>query len=105
MPAPKKPQDHKAPAAAGYQFEWQGKTYTLPPASQAREALPGRVLRDAVLEDGGDLKLMFLALEAVDPGEGVLDALYSMPSSETLRIGLDWFGNSVDESGATLPQS
>lgn len=104
MPA-KKPADHLTKKPTGFTFEHGGKTFTLPPATEARAALPGRAVRDAVLEAGGDLKLVFLALEAVPTEPGVLDALYAMPADDTVRIGLEWFNTSADESGATLPQS
>jgi hypothetical protein len=106
MPAPKKPQDHLAKKASGFTFDHDGTTYTLAPPSDGLAALPGRDLRDALLDgETGQMKLAFRCLELVEDIDGpALAALYAKPAPDMLQIVNAWF-ESADENGATGPQS
>lgn len=101
-PADRKPKTGKDEVS----FTHDGRTYVLPAPSEALLQIPGRALRDALMaSDGtGELKLMFMCLEAVGAAPGTVDALYEKPIPEMMGIASKWF-QSADLSGATLPQS
>lgn len=102
---PRQPQDHKPKASAGFTFDHDGRTYSLPAPSQALGNLDGRALRDAMLGGQmGELQLAFRCLEAVGAEQEAVDAIYAKPVAETATIILEWL-RSADLSGATLPQS
>lgn len=103
---PTQPQDHKPKQnekPAPFTFTGgDGKKHTLPFASEGRARLTGRDVRDAALGgDIGQLGYLFKALEAADPGEKVLDALYGMPQDDMLEVLKDW-GDHGDGDGASL---
>lgn len=105
-PARKTPQDRKPKATepGGFTFEHDGDTYTLPAPSEALTQIPGRALRDALLDgEEGQLRLAFRCVEATDVTDETLDALYDKPAPEMTAIIMDWF-RSADASGATLPE-
>lgn len=105
MTARKTPTDRKPKASAGFTFDHDGKTYSIPAPSTALEAVDGRTFRDALLGgEVGELKLGFVCLEIACTDQPTLDALYAKPASETQKIIGEWF-RSADLSGATLPQS
>lgn len=106
MPAPKKPQDRLPKKVIGYSFDHEGKTFVIPPPSEALANLPGRVFRDAVMEGpAGEQRLAFVALELVVTDATVLEALYAKPAPQMIEIVQDWFQSAADTSGATVPQS
>ncbi len=103
MPAPKKPQDHK-PAA--HTFRVGRKTYTLPSPVEAVKNMSGRDMREVLMGgQQGELTVGFRLLEASDPGEDLLNALYDLPAPECLAILGEWMRSARDEDGTTLPQS
>lgn len=105
MTTPRKPQDRKPKASAGFTFDHDGQTYTLPAPSQALAKIPGRAFRDAMLDgEIGELKFGLRCVEAVDAAPEALEALYSKPTDEMLGLLGKWM-QSADMSGATLPQS
>lgn len=105
MTAPKKPQDRKPKASAGFTFDHDGKTYTLPAPSAALAKIPGRAFRDAMIGGAeGELKFALRCVEAVGADDATLDALYSKPTDEMLTTLGKWM-QSADLSGATVPQS
>lgn len=108
MPAPKQPQDHlpkKQQAPGPFTFDHGGTTFVLPAPSAALDVIPGRALRDAVMEGGeAEVRLGFVMVEAVGAAPEALDALYALPVSEMTRVVERWM-RSADASGATLPQS
>lgn len=106
MTAPKKPQDHKkkstrpktqavAAEAGGrnpFEFEHDGKTYTLPNDQEAASRVPGQLVRDAIMsgDDATEMKLAFATLEAADPDPEALEALYAKPFIEMFTILGEW---------------
>lgn len=108
MPAPKKPQDRKPKAAKDAQtfVGADGKTYRLPAPTTALQNMSGRDIRDALLSQDKtqEAALAFRILERCNPGQDVLDALYDLPLTDTLRIIGRWMP-SPDGEGVTLPQS
>lgn len=100
---PTQPQDRKTAKGAPYTFtDAEGKKHTLPPASKGRHKLTGREFRDATL--GGELGMtgyMFKLLEAAEPKETALDALYGMPQTEMMDVLQAW-GEHGDGDGASL---
>lgn len=104
-PAPKKPQDRKPKAAAGFTFEHDGETYSLPAPSAALATIPGKAFRDALMGgEEGQLRFAFTCLESVDADPAALEALYAKPTPQMLPLVMQWF-QSADLSGATVPQS
>ena len=106
MPAPKKPQDHQPAKGALFSFTGHdGRTHTLPLASEGAEKVSGRFVRDAIMDsDTGGLKLGFATLEACGASASVVDALYDLPSTRCVEILGEWM-NHGDGAGASLPQS
>lgn len=105
----KAPEDHRSPAAPGPDpvtfTGTDGRTYTLPPPTDALAMLPGRALRDAIM--GGteaEVRFGFLALETSVTDAEVLDALYDLPAPTMMRVVGRWV-RSVDASGATLGEA
>jgi hypothetical protein len=105
-PARRTPQDRKPKAKpAEYTFEHEGKTYVIPPPSDALAQVDGRTFRDALMNgEAGELKLGFTCLELVCTDPETLDALYAKSVVDTCQIVGEWF-QSADLSGASLPQS
>ncbi len=88
-----------------FTFKAGTKSYSLPLASKGRKALSGRDLRDALIGgDDGQFAYLFKALEASKPSQAALDALYSLPQEEVVKIVVAWseFG---DGDGASLGES
>lgn len=124
MSAPKQPQDRKPKAAkktapkrpaakaiaaeAGgsepFTFDHDGTTYELPSPDEAAGRIPGRFIRDAVMngDDASDLRLAFATLEAAGADDAALDALYEKPHPDMLDILSRWMQGSV---GATQGES
>lgn len=97
----KQPQDHKQPAKFTFE-DADGKTHTLPLASKGIEKLSGRDLRDASLGgEQGQMAYMFKLLEAAEPSDAALDALYDMPQDKMLDVLMAW-GEYGDGDGASL---
>ncbi len=91
--------------AKTFTFKVGTKTYSLPLASKGKAALTGRDLRDALLGgDGGEFAYLIKALEAADPNQASLDALYSLKQDRMIAVLSDWaaFG---DGDGASLGES
>lgn len=106
-PARKKPQDHKPAKDALFTFTGaDGKTYTLPLASNGTEKMTGRQMRDAVMDGGGlgELKLGYAMLEACGAPVAAVDAIYDLPNEETLKILGAWLSHG-DGEGTSVPQS
>lgn len=96
MTAPRKPQDRKPKATEApseFTFDHDGATYTLPPVESVAALVPGRTMRDAVMDgEEGQLRLAFFMLELLelDPEAKTLDALYEKPAPEMLGIVEAW---------------
>jgi len=111
-PAPRQPQDRQKKATTSkvtnrldtFEFEHDGETYELPSPQDSVGKIPGRILRDALMdpESGGELRMSIAALEACDPDEDALDALYSKPAPEMMQIVAEWFQSA---QGAELGES
>lgn len=100
----KQPQDHLQKAKP-FAFKHDGKRFTLPPPSDALGRVPGRALRDAVMDGGeAEVRLGFLCLESVDADPAALDALYAKPVADMTRIVGEWMQSKTPD-GATLPES
>ena len=96
------PQDHKPKKNAPYRFtDADGKSHPLPLASKGRAKMSGRDLRDAALDEGGQLVYLFKVLEASEPSKAALDALYAMPQADVLDVVKAW-GEHGDGDGASL---
>ena len=103
---PAQPQDRKPAKGAPFKFAGHddGKTYTLPLVSKARELISGREVRDAFV-GGDDAKLAVMFKMADMAGTPTaLDALYDRPQGETLDI-LEAWGDHGDGAGASLGES
>jgi hypothetical protein len=100
---PAQPQDHKPAKGKPFRFtDGDGKSHTLPLASAGRDRLTGRDIRDATLGgEIGQLGYLFKVLEAAEPNEKALDALYAMPQNEMLEVLQAW-GDHGDGDGASL---
>lgn len=104
-PARKTPQDRKPKASAGFTFDHDGQTHTLPAPSEALVKVPGKAFRDAMLGgEMGELRFGLICLEAVDAAPEAIEALYAKPTDEMLALVGKWM-QSADLSGATVPQS
>jgi len=93
MTAPRKPQDRKPKVGAPetFTFEHEDVTYTLPPVESVAAIVPGRTMRDAVMDgEEGQLRLAFFMLEKLDGAEDAIDALYSKPAPEMLEVVQSW---------------
>jgi hypothetical protein len=94
MTAPRKPQDRKPKAAeqpTAFTFEHEGETFTLPPVESVAATVPGRTMRDAVMDgEEGQLRLAFFMLEKLEDSAEAIDALYSKPASEMLELVQAW---------------
>lgn len=102
---PTTPQDRKPKKTGTFTFKAAGKTYTLPPASKGAEKVPGRVMRDALLDgDEGETRLGFLLLEACGAKQEAIDALYDLPAPAMLKLMGQWM-QAGDGKGTSLPQS
>jgi len=103
MSAPRQPQDRQPKKATSFPFTGaDGKEYKLPLVEAAKSKLSGRDLRDAAVGgEAGQLSYLFKALEAAEPGEKALNALYSMPQEDTLDVLKAW-GEFGDGDGASL---
>jgi hypothetical protein len=103
----KKPQDRlsKAPDAALYEFQWEGGTFSLPPADSAVDRISGRQLRDAYMDgDEGQMRLGFAMLDSIDAPEAIA-ALYSMPAPTMLDHLAGWMETRTRPDGATVGES
>lgn len=99
---PVQPQDHKPKKAAPFRFtDSAGKSHPLPLASSGRAKMSGRDLRDAALDEGGQLVYLFKVLEASEPAKAALDALYDMAQADMLDVIKAW-GEHGDGDGASL---
>ena len=93
MTEPRKPQDRKSKVEAPktFEFEHDGEAYTLPPVESVAASVPGRTMRDAVMDgEEGQLRLAFFMLEKLDGAEDAVDALYSKPAPEMLGLVQKW---------------
>lgn len=104
---PATPQDRKPKATAvkpapGYQFEVDGKSFTLPPITEKNAAsVPGGVTMDLMLDpdDGqAQMSLAFHLLKAVEPTPAALAALRSLPTEEMMEHVGNWMGESSGSS-------
>lgn len=100
---PAQPKDHLPAKSAAFSFtDAAGKKHALPPASKGRNKLTGRDFRDATM--GGELGMtayMFKLLEAAEPKQTALDALYDMPQTDMMDVLQAW-GEHGDGDGASL---
>lgn len=102
---PTTPQDHKTKAKPFTFTGKDGKTYKLPLIAVGKGKLSGRDLRDATLGgEQGQLAYAFKILEAAEPAEAVLTALYDLPQDEMLDVLVAW-GDHGDGDGASLGKS
>lgn len=106
-----RPEDHKKPAkkatskrpavrvaaveaggVGAFTFTHDGKEYILPSPNEAAGKVPGRVVRDAVMngDDQSEARLAFATLEASGVTDEALDALYEKPQQEMATILADW---------------
>ena len=94
MTAPRKPQDRKPKVSeppAEFSFQHEDKTFTLPPIATVAGSVPGRIMRDAVMDgDEGQLRMSFHLLEQLADADEAIEALYSKPSPEMLQIIEAW---------------
>ena len=93
MTAPRKPQDRKPKAVAPetFTFDHEDVTYTLPPVESVAAIVPGRTMRDAVMDgEEGQLRLAFFMLEKLEGAEDAIDALYAKPAPEMLELVQSW---------------
>jgi hypothetical protein len=98
-------QTEKPAEPAGFTFEHDGKTYTLPSGEDVAAQVPGRFLRDALMEgDAGELRLQFAMLDRLDASEAV-EALYDMPTPDMLEVIRAWMSHKNDEVDASLGES
>lgn len=99
------PQDHRPPKPKPFSFKANGKTHKLPFVSEGKALMTGRDLRDATLGgDVGQLAYLIRVLEAADPSEDALDALYALPEAEMVDVLGDW-AEYGDGDGASLGES
>lgn len=100
---PAQPQDHQPAKGEPFKFtDAEGKSHTLPLASSGKSRLSGRDLRDAALGgEVGQVAYMFKLLEAAEPSEKALDALYAMPQDEMVEVLQAW-GEHGDGDGVSL---
>lgn len=100
QPEDRKPKTKKRPA-----FTFTGKdgeTYTLPPATEARERLDGGAFEDAVIAgELGMLAYMVKCLQASGASDEARKALRALPQSAYLEVVNDW-ANFGDGDGASL---
>ena len=105
MPTSQKKPAKPATEPEDFTFEHGGTTYHLPAPSAAMANLPGKALRDALLEgETGQLALAFRAIEASGADEAAVAALYEKPVPEMTETIMSWF-QSAQVQGATIPQS
>lgn len=100
------PEDHK-PKPKKFTFkDADGKTRTLPFASDGAEKVSGRYTRDAIMSEEGtaQMRLGFALLEACGAPQDVIDALYDLPSNTMIEVLGGWMEHG-DGDGATVPQS
>lgn len=96
MTAPRKPQDRKPKATEApevFTFDHAGVTFALPSVETVAATVPGRTMRDAVMDgEEGQLRLAFYMLEKLelDPESKTLDALYEKPAPDMLKIVEAW---------------
>jgi len=94
MTAPRKPQDRKPKAVEQpktFTFEHEDVSYTLPPVESVAALVPGRTMRDAVMDgEEGQLRLAFFMLEKLEDSAEAIDALYSKPAPEMLELVQSW---------------
>lgn len=94
MTTPRKPQDRKPKAIeqpTTFTFDHAGKTHELPPVESVAALVPGRTMRDAVMDgEEGQLRLAFFMLEKLEGAEEAIDALYSKPAPEMLELVQGW---------------
>lgn len=105
----KQPQDRKPKAGSEvYTFRHDGKTYRVPAGPEAfgkaRDALPGRFIRDAYMEDDGEMRMGFALFEQV-ADQDALDALYAMPGPEMFDHLRAWMAFKPTEEDASLGES
>ena len=88
------PQDRKPKATTEpteFTFEHDGKTFTLPPAQTLGHLIPGRTMRDAVMDgEEGQLRLSFFMLELLEDSKEAIDALYEKPAADMLVLVEAW---------------
>jgi hypothetical protein len=94
MTAPRKPQDRKPKAPEQpktFTFDHEDITHTLPPVESVAALVPGRTMRDAVMDgEEGQLRLAFFMLEKLEDADDAIDALYSKPAPEMLSVVQSW---------------
>ena len=94
MAAPKKPQDRKPKATDApteFTFDHDGETYILPPVESVAALVPGRTMRDAVMDgEEGQLRLAFFMLELLEDADEAVEALYSKLAPEMLELVQSW---------------
>src|SRR5690606_4419408 len=101
MAAAKTPQDRRpkakavaaeAGAEAKFTFEHEGKTYELATGADAAGQVSGKLISDAIMNDDdvSEMCLAFATLEADNPDEAVLGAVFEQPYIEMMTILGDW---------------
>lgn len=107
MPAAQRrtPADRQPKLKRGeYAFTHDGETYVLPPAAAGADKVKGKYLRDAMLNEDGELALAFATLEACGVVEAALKALYDKPTPEMMSVLSAWM-KAGDGDGAGLGES
>lgn len=87
----KKPQDRKA-AVKKFEFTVGEQTFELPSASSAAPNIPTRLVRNALLDKGGEaeLALGFAMLDNCGADPEAVNAIYDMPMGEAGVVLSDW---------------
>lgn len=101
---PTTPQDRKPKADEGHKFTVAGKSYRLPPISEAATLqIPGGVTMDAMLDPEdvqAQLALALHMLRLTEPTEAAMTALRSLPTGEMLEVVGQWMGESSGSSAS-----
>lgn len=110
MAAPKKPQDHKPKATEKadpvFEFEADGKTYTLPTADKFGGKVPGAVTADAIMypdDNAAQLRLALHLLSAVEGYDDTVAMVRSLPSERMFGIVGEWMD--FGDGEVPVPQS
>lgn len=90
--------EQKKPAK--FTFKHDGKTYTLPPASDGAGKVPGGVVQDLLMNPTrtNQLALWVHMLDASTASEAAKEALRAMPWEEMQEVLSDWMGESERSS-------
>lgn len=106
-PAARKPQDHLPTKGTLFKFVGaDGKTYTLPLASDGVAEMTGGEMEDAIMDTSGvgELKLAFSMLRACGASDAARQGLRGLKNEASLKVLGDWMAHG-DGEGASIPQS